>query len=451
LEDPVRLGDQGQKEDVRVLRLGDGCDAANLGLTTSEGYLLSRIDGRTPWGVLRHISGMDPAHADRCLEDWLKQGLVVVEANAAAPGRVREGGAGQACVDASLDLSIEVQEQVLAFSAQLDRPYHEILGVAADADVRTIKKAYYGLSKVYHPDRYFRRNLGDFEPLVESCFKKLLEAYELLSDPATRAEVQKNLVSSPPPSPQPAAEAAEAGPAAEPEQTGGAIKSAADVAADHKAAQREEAIRLETERVAAEKARAPRLTRAQAARRLRRRVKAGPHRAIAERKKKAKSFFESGMAAFAAERWLEAAGSVRLAMAFDPGNEAFREQFVGVQRKAHAERAKILIRQGETALDMRDLRVALTNFEEAIHYRPFDAELAFRSAKLAWQGTGELKKARDMASAACELEPESAVYRRTLGQIYKAAGLTSNARRELEAAVRLDPGDLEAKSELKSL
>ena len=39
----------------------------------------------------------------------------------------------------------------------------------------------------------------------------------------------------------------------------------------------------------------------------------------------------------------------------------------------------------------------------------------------------------------------------TLGQIYKAAGLAANAKRELQHALRLDPSDAEAKQELKSL
>ena len=94
-------------------------------------------------------------------------------------------------VDASLDLDPKIQEELLEFANGLDRPYHELLGVAADADNRAIKKAYFQKSKRFHPDRYFRKNVGEFGPVVETCFKKLLEAYELLSDPATREEVQR--------------------------------------------------------------------------------------------------------------------------------------------------------------------------------------------------------------------------------------------------------------------
>ena len=43
------------------------------------------------------------------------------------------------------------------------------------------------------------------------------------------------------------------------------------------------------------------------------------------------------------------------------------------------------------------------------------------------------------------------MYRRTLGQIYGAAGLIANARRELEAALRIDPTDATARAELKTL
>ena len=122
-----------------------------------------------------------------------------------APGRGPRGGPGRAAPSARrrrrrapgcrrstrrLELDVEVQQQLLDFAQRLRRPYHEILGVPRDADARTIKKAYFALSKRLHPDRYFRRRIGAFAPLIDACFKKLLEAYELLSDPTTRAEVQ---------------------------------------------------------------------------------------------------------------------------------------------------------------------------------------------------------------------------------------------------------------------
>jgi curved DNA-binding protein CbpA len=400
----MRLAGQGGEEEC-VLRLAPDCDPASLSLSPAEGFLLSRIDGRTSHAGLRRIGALEPAEIDRLLEQWLKDGVVErVRPGGEAPpvtvSPVAPRGKGPAlpAIDTSLDISSDLQRELLEFAKRLDRPYHEILGVSHDADERTIKKAYFGLSKRLHPDRYFRQQIGPFAPLVESCFRKLLEAYELLSDPQTRSEVQRA------PSHAPAVTPA-------------------------------------------------RRSSLEARRRLRERVGAlaGAKRANEERRRKAKSFFEAGMSAFAQERWLEAAGAVRLAIAFDPSNEAFREPFAEVQRRAHEERAGALQKQAEGALEMRDLPQALKLFEEAVHYRPADAELADQAARLAWQGLGELRKAKDLAAHAVELAPENAVYRRTLGMIYRDAGLAANAKRQLEAALRLDPKDAEAKAALRGL
>ncbi|MEM1025359.1 MAG: molecular chaperone DnaJ [Myxococcota bacterium] len=61
------------------------------------------------------------------------------------------------------------------------RDYYEVLGVARDADGRTIKSAYRKLALQYHPDR----NQGDDE--AERRFKEASEAYEVLSDDDKRA------------------------------------------------------------------------------------------------------------------------------------------------------------------------------------------------------------------------------------------------------------------------
>lgn len=398
----------------RIPRLAPGCDPARLSLTPAEGYLLSRIDGATPLALLRQIAALPPAHVDRCLELWVKEGVVewgrpgahpaagttqlqAPPASGASPGALAPG------IDPTLDLPVEMQQRVIEFEALLSQPYHEILGVAPDADPKTIKQAYFGLSKQFHPDRYFRRNLGPYAVRVETIFKKVLEAYELLTDPATRAEVQRNLV---------AADAA------------AAAAAASALARDPAAARRL-------------RARMTGLTR--------------HHHAFEERKRKAKTFFESGMAAFKKERWLEAAGSVRLAIAFDPQNDAYKSSFADVQRKAHEERARALLKEADGAYQLNDYRDAFRLYEEALHYRPFDAELSAKTGRLAWKLGGDLRKAKDYSMAACELEPENAAYRRTLGQIYKAAGLMANAKRELQAAVRLDPSDAEARLELKTL
>lgn len=59
--------------------------------------------------------------------------------------------------------------------------FYELLGVADDADVKTIKKAYYSFAKECHPD------VSEDEEEGHNMCILLNEAYEILSDPMTRS------------------------------------------------------------------------------------------------------------------------------------------------------------------------------------------------------------------------------------------------------------------------
>ena len=399
----------------RVPRLAPDCDPTRLALSPEEGFLLSRIDGHTSQALLSQLTGLPEKQVDECLRLWTREGVVLVSvtgppakepSNGAAvpppppnPEPLHEGEAP--AIDPELDISAEQQKEILAFESRLERPYHEILGVPADADTRAIKRAYFALSKEFHPDRYFRREIGPFQPMIERVFRKIVEAYELLSDPTVRAEIERSLGAD-------------------------ATEEATPAAAGE-----------------APRARKPR------------RRPLSPFsplgRLMIQRKAKAKGFFESAMAAVAEERWLEATGSLRLAIAFDPGNAIYRERFGEVQPRAHAVRFEALMKEADNAFSFKDRSDALRIYEEALHFRPYDPQANHIAAKLAWLAADDLRKAKEYAMRACEADPEKAEYHRTLGQIYQAAGLKANARRELKLAVRLDPKDLEAKTALKSL
>jgi len=105
--------------------------------------LLSRIDGHTPWSVLRQIGGLAPAEADAVLAGWVESGLVQLDPEKPAPPAARPEPAAPApdlrAVDASLDLAIELQREILAFEARLPAlSHHEILGVDRSSDPREI-------------------------------------------------------------------------------------------------------------------------------------------------------------------------------------------------------------------------------------------------------------------------------------------------------------------------
>ncbi len=62
-----------------------------------------------------------------------------------------------------------------------DGDAHELLGISPTATKRDIKRAYFELSKEYHPDRYFRRDLGSYGPLLATLFAALTDAMETLT------------------------------------------------------------------------------------------------------------------------------------------------------------------------------------------------------------------------------------------------------------------------------
>ena len=65
---------------------------------------------------------------------------------------------------------------------------YEVLGVSMDAEVHEIKKSYKKLAVKHHPDK----NPGN-EESASIMFRKVAEAYEILSDPEKRVMYDNEL------------------------------------------------------------------------------------------------------------------------------------------------------------------------------------------------------------------------------------------------------------------
>ncbi|MGA1263400.1 MAG: molecular chaperone DnaJ [Prochlorothrix sp.] len=66
----------------------------------------------------------------------------------------------------------------------MTRDYYEVLGVGKNADKEEIKRAYRRLARKYHPD-------VNKDPGAEDLFKEVNRAYEVLSEPETRARYDR--------------------------------------------------------------------------------------------------------------------------------------------------------------------------------------------------------------------------------------------------------------------
>jgi curved DNA-binding protein CbpA len=405
------MPDQQQKP-----QLSSSWDPSGMSLTPAEGFLLSRIDGQTPVQQLRLIGGIPPEEVDRCLERWVSDGIVTFEASAAPDGSAETQGKTSETPDegfeAGTDLSREEQQRILEFEASLDRPYYALLGVEASADTRAIKRAYFKLSREFHPDRHFGRKLGSFAQRFETIFMKIVEAYELLSDPATRAEIERSMSQAPPPDVPPESTAGAEGPAG----------AEAATPADKKRA---------------------------ALDRLRRHFRI-PEEVLVERRFRAKQFHQSAMVSSRRGNWKEAGASIRLAIAFDPWSDDYKRSFAEVQAQVHQVRAAELLKEADASLDAKAQQDAMRMYEEALSYRPCDPEINAKAASLALD-LGEFDSAREYAEAAIDAQPDCAAHHRNLGVILRRMGLREKSREALNKSLSIAPDDVETKSELVAL
>lgn len=81
-------------------------------------------------------------------------------------------------------------EVVITLDEYLERvenaeTHYDILGVDANADVDQLKQAYFGMAKMFHPDKYHSIG-GPILARVQNAFTKLAQAHETLKTPESR-------------------------------------------------------------------------------------------------------------------------------------------------------------------------------------------------------------------------------------------------------------------------
>jgi DnaJ-class molecular chaperone len=87
-----------------------------------------------------------------------------------------------------LELTVEQARRIDEFFGGLDqRDAFELLEVEPSTDKKEIKRAYFKLSKEFHPDRFFNKNIGPYKERLSKIFQSIKAAFELLSDDERRA------------------------------------------------------------------------------------------------------------------------------------------------------------------------------------------------------------------------------------------------------------------------
>jgi hypothetical protein len=173
-------------------------DVTKLGLSADEGFIVSRIVGRqVTIAELVKESGF-PAHRARtAVEGLLRRGAVQkVSGRRVDPNDPYEGvvfSPGHLAEPA--ELTEEQRKRILFVEMNIDRwTHYKLLGLKRGATAGDIKQGYFRASKEFHPDAYFRKNLGRYQERVDRIFRAMKTAYDVLSSDEKRSTYDALLV-----------------------------------------------------------------------------------------------------------------------------------------------------------------------------------------------------------------------------------------------------------------
>ncbi len=146
---------------------------------------------------------------------------------------------------------------------------------------------------------------------------------------------------------------------------------------------------------------------------------------------------------------VSAANALRLAQAIAPDRDELRTEHARVQTMVAASLADAYERQASYEERSGRWAAAALSWSKVADGRPGDPKPARRAALALIEANGDLHQARRLAQQAVDQAPDDAKNRMALGRVFLSAGLKLNARRELEAAAKLDPGDEMVKNLLR--
>jgi CheY-like chemotaxis protein len=126
------------------------------------------------------------------------QAAAVSSPSGPAPSMRFDKAAANAAANAAADAGIsfnaadtDARARISAKIAELAGKNHwDVLGAPRDADANALKKAYFALSRDFHPDSFAGLQLGSSQRQLEDVFSMIQEAYAVLTDPAKRGEYE---------------------------------------------------------------------------------------------------------------------------------------------------------------------------------------------------------------------------------------------------------------------
>lgn len=472
----------------KVPRLVATVDVHKFKLDAMDGFLLTRIDGRLTKKQLAQDTGLPEFQIDKTVEKLEKLGVVeFIDPSAPAvnalpaPTRGRmqlpeftsiEGSAPKYDpkeLEEEVDLSADQKKRILDMFYRLDDlDHYTLLGVGKDADKKTVKRSYFELASLMHPDRYFKKKLGSFKSKMEALFGRVTEAHDTLVDAALRLDYDAYLDEV----------ATTKGMEAMFERALDESRKAADAAALNGVALTRDSVPAPRavsspgpvspsgpsaqEIQARREALAKRLLGGQSVRpsaptappvdvpnplkyansgdavdALKRRYEERVENATLAQSRK---YVQAAETALSKNDLVAAASSLHIATRFAPDDTALAMRYQEVKNEADKLLCDSYIKQATYEQRSQHWPEAARTWQKVAKIRVGDVNANAQAAKcLVKAESGDMHQAAEHAKLAVSAEPAMVEHHATLAEIYAKAGLMASARRALETGLALDP------------
>lgn len=371
-----------------------------------------------------------------------------------------------------VDLDLEKKRRILDLYGRLDlTSYYELLGVPFDADRKQIKAAYYKLAPEFHPDSYFRKNLGSFKPKIEAIFTRITLAHDVLTAKQRRAEYdayleqasQNRSIADALATAEQEARAVEeaieesvraAAPLMQDGATPAPPASRAPLSVDQRKAILARKLagqgfaRIARPRADGAPASVPPpvYTPPEAQKAAAETLKARYEAARAEAMRaRIAAYRKAAEEAVAANDFAKAANAYRIAAHLAPDDAALIERAAEVQKLAAAALAAGYLKQGAYEENEGRWAEASLSYSRAVEGRPDDAFAHERAAFAMIKAGTNARRAVELARRAVELQPQSPDTHITLARAYLHAGFGVSALAELDRALAAGPLDAQHK------
>jgi curved DNA-binding protein CbpA len=463
----------------------EDADVGALDISAQEAFVHSCIDGVLNIEDIADLTVLAPGQVVESIERLVSLNVVEWLGSKASSGPPRT----ELVEDVEIDG--ELQERIIKAFHRSDKLNHyELLGVAMDADRAKIRKAYFALSKTFHPDAYFGKRLGSFKPKMEVVFRKVTDAYEAVGRTKKREAYDRYLRQSL------AASAAEQQMDRGEERAQAMAQALSKTLIAARQSQPVTATAVATEwRPTKTPAKPPpsvvpgtpeydRMQRKRELleRKLRGRSRRHPGRGEPVRSMPAPSakvgqktalrdltrslkqtavltggvdradrHIENARVAEADGDLAAAANALRIALALDSSRTELREQYQRVNSHLRVQLLDIHREQAKYEQDNNLWAAASISWAKVAEAAPDDPVAPRQAAKALMAAGGDLRKARDFALRSLELASDSLETRLLLARIYIGAGMDASAAKEIEEVAKLDPGHEMVKNLRKQL